>query len=118
MQFDSSDIFHDIHKLVDRDHLAGTEIDGVRNIGRHDPLDAIDAVIDVHEAAGLIAVAPDIDLMLAGGFGVDHFAADRGGGLFASAVPGAVRAVDIVEAGHTGVKAEIFSKVAAHALAE
>ena len=65
----------------------------------HDLADALDAVVDVHEAAGLLAVAPDLDLVLAGLLGVNHLAADRGRRLFAAAVPGAVRAVDIVEAG-------------------
>ena len=84
----------------------------------HDRLDALEAVVDVHEAAGLLAVAPDLDLVLAGSLGLDDLAADGGRRLLAAAVPGAVRAVDVVEAGHARLEAEVLAEVAAHALGE
>ena len=76
------------------------------------------AVIDIHEAAGLLAVAPDVDFVFAAKFGLDDFSADGGGGFFAASVPCAVGAVDVVVAGVAGVEAEVFAEVAAHALAE
>ena len=80
--------------------------------------DALHAVVDVHEAAGLLAVAPDLDLVLAGELGLDHLAADRGGSLLAAAVPGAAAAVDVVEARHARIQAEVLAEVPAHALGE
>ena len=51
-------------------------------------------------------------------FGVDHLAANGGGSFLAAAVPGAMRAIDIVVAGHAGLEAEVLPEVAAHAFAE
>ena len=63
--------------------------------------------------------SPQISISwLAAELGFDHFAADGGGRFFAAAVPGAVRTVDVVEARHARVQAEILAEVAAHALAE
>ena len=81
-------------------------------------LDAAGAVVDVHEAAGLLAVAPDLDLVVAGVLGLDDLAADGGGGLFAAAGPGAEGAVDVVEAGDAALEAVVLFEVAAHALGE
>ena len=77
-----------------------------------------EAVVDVHEAAGLLAVAPDLDLVSPVSLASIDLAADRGRRLLAAAVPGAVRAVDVVEAGHARLEAEVLAEVAAHALAE
>ena len=63
----------------------------------HDAVNALHAVINIHETAGLMAVAPDGDLLVAGVNGFDHLPAQGRRGFFAAAVPGAVRAVDIVE---------------------
>ena len=84
--------------------------------GEH--LGAVDAIVDVLEAAGLVAVAPDFDGVVAGELRFDDLAADGGGGLFAAAVLRAVRAVDVVVAGDAGLDAEVFAEVAAHPLAE
>ena len=79
---------------------------------------AVDAVIDIHEAAGLFAVAPDLDLVLAGELRLGDLAADRGGRLLTPAVPRAVRAVDVVVASDARCQAEVLAEVAAHPLAE
>ena len=91
---------------------------GSTNVALGQPDRAVDAVVDVHERAGLLAVAPDLDLVLARQLGVDHLAADRGRRLLAAAVTGAVRAVDIVVARDPGRDAVVLAEVAAHALAE
>ena len=75
-------------------------------VAHHEAVDALDAVIDVHERAGLLAVAPDLDLRIAAGvalaaaeeLGVGRLPAHRGGGLLAAALPRALLAVDVVEA--------------------
>src|SRR6185312_10028375 len=81
-------------------------------------LGAVDAVGDVLERAGLVAVAPDLDRVVAAHLGLNDLAADRGGGLLAAPLVGAVRAVDVVVAGNARLDAEVFAEVAAHALAE
>ena len=74
---------------------------------------AVDAVVDVHERARLLAVAPDLDLVLARQLGGDHLAADRGRRLLAAAVVGAVRPVDVVVARDPGRDAVVLAEVAA-----
>ena len=102
-----------------RDQLVAAEVERLDDVAVGDQPDrALDAVVDVHEAAGLLAVAPDLDLVLAGQLGGDDLAADRGRRLLAAAVPGAVRAVDVVVARDAGGEAEVLAEVAAHALAE
>ena len=80
-------------------------------------LNALHAVVDIHEAAGLVAGAPDLDFVLAAELGLDHLAANGRRGLFAAAIPGAVRTIDVVEAGHACAETEILPEVAAHPLA-
>ena len=70
-----------------------------------DHVNALHAIVNIHEAAGLVAVAPDEDVLFAGVHGFDDLAAERRGRLFASAVPGAVRPIDVVEAGDEGFHA-------------
>lgn len=70
------------------------------------------AVIDVGEGARLLAVAPHLDL---GGAGED-LAAEGGGRLLAAALPGAVRPVDVVEARHAALDAEVGGVVLAQLL--
>ena len=118
LEFDAGDVFDEVDELVDGDHFGGAEVDGVEDVAVHDGLGAVDAVVDVLEAAGLVAVAPDFDVVGAVEFGLDDFAADGGGGFFASAVEGAVGSVDIVVAGDAGLDAEVFAEVAAHAFGE
>src|SRR5581483_10119712 len=76
------------------------------------------AIVDVHEAAGLLAVAPDLDLVLTGQLGRRHLSGDRGGCLLAATVIGSVRPVDVVIPGDPRLDAEVVAEVAAHALGE
>src|SRR5690349_19100376 len=48
---------------IDGDEFAGTKIDGRGDevVAMRDHVDALHAVVDEHEAAGLLAVAPDVD---------------------------------------------------------
>ena len=109
LEFDAADFLRDGHQFVDRDHLIGAEIDGRGDqlVAVHDLVDAEDAVVDEHEAAGLAAVAPDGDLAAAAVLGLDDLATDRRRRLFPAAIPGTPRAIDIVKAGDRGLEAPL-----------
>ena len=64
----------------------------------HQPADSLDAIVDVAEGAGLFAVAPDLDRLLALEFGHRHLARERGGRLLPAAFPFPERAEHVVEA--------------------
>src|SRR6202000_518845 len=53
---------HDFGKLVDSDQFVGAEIERLFVLRPHDAMDALDAVVDIHERTGLLAVAPYVDL--------------------------------------------------------
>ena len=118
LEFNTGDVFDQVDELVDGNHFGAAEVDRLDDPAFHDGLGAVEAVVDVLEAAGLKAVAPDLDLFGAAELGGDDFAADGGRGLLASAIEGAVRPVDVVVAGDAGLEAEVFHEVAAHALGE
>ena len=91
-------------------------LSGSRVIAGHQPQQALHAVVDVHEGAGLLAVAPDFDL--AAVRGQRDLAGDGGRRLFLAAVVGAQRAVDVVEAHDAGLEAVIVAVVTAQFLGE
>ena len=66
LQFDTSNIFDHADQIIDRDQFTGTQVDGCSDqvIAVHDHVDAFDAVVDVHETAGLVAVAPNVDFQI------------------------------------------------------
>ena len=111
-------LFHDVDQLIDADSFRRAEIDGFEDLGVHDQLDALDAVVDEHEAASLVAGAPDLNLVFAADFGFDHFAANGRGSFLAAAVPGSPRSIHIVKSCDAGVEAEILAEMAAHPFAE
>src|SRR5205085_638224 len=94
------------------------DVDRLDDLAPGQALRALEAVGDVHEAAGLVAVAPDLDLVAAGELGLDHLAAHRRRCLLAAALEGAVGAVNVVVAGDARLKPEVLAEVAAHPLAE
>ena len=98
----AGDLFDLGQQFVDGNQFAGAEVDrrGDQVVAVHDLVNALHAVVNIHEAAGLLAVAPDRDVLLAGVHRLDDLAAERGGRFFAAAVPGAVRAIDVVETGN------------------
>ena len=96
LQFDAGNVFDDVHQLVDRDRLVAAEIERLDDVAGHDHLGALEAVVDVHEAARLLAGAPDLDLVTARQLGLDDLAADRRRRFLAATGPRAVRPVDIV----------------------
>ncbi len=117
-ELDAGDFLDDVDELVDGDQFVAADVDRFDDVAPEEVLGALEAIGDIHEGAGLVAVAPDFDFVFAGEFGLDDLAANGGGGFFAAAVVGAVGAVDVVIAGDAGDEAEIFAEMAAHAFAE
>ena len=79
---------------------------------------ALEAIIDVHEAARLLSVAPDFDLVSPESFACDDLSADRGRRLLAPAVVGAIGAVNVMVSRYARFEPEIFAEMPAHPLAE
>src|SRR5690606_7699196 len=118
LQPQTGDAFRDVDQLIDRHQLIAAEIERLLDQAVHNELSALDAVVNEHEAAGLLPVPPDLDLVPARKLGLDHLAADGGRRLFAATIEGAVWAINVVEARNSRRQAEILAKVPAHALAE
>src|SRR5690606_24789265 len=114
----AGDLLDDVDELVDGDQLAAADVERLVHVAAGEAQGPLDAVVDEHEAARLLAVAPDLDLVGAGQLGLGHPAADGRRVLLAASGPGAVGAVDVVVAGYVGGQAEVLVEVAAHAHAE
>src|SRR5205814_9187440 len=95
--------------------LVGSEVEGLGIVALRDPVDALDAVRDERERAGLLAVAPDLDLVAVGRN--RHLARDGRRRLLAAAVVRALGAVDVVEPRDARLQAVIVAVVAAEELA-
>src|SRR4030095_11538785 len=104
-QTDAGDLFDHVDQPVDGHRLARAEVE------RYVHLDA-------HQRAPLPAVAGDFDVLIAADDGGNNLAADRRRRLLAAAVPGAERAVDVVEARDPDLQAEVLREMAAHAFGE
>src|SRR6202011_162746 len=115
---DAGDLLDDVDQAVDADQLVAADVQGVDDVALRQPDRAVVAVVDIHERAGLLAVAPDLDLVLARELGSDHLAADGGRRPLAAASVGAFGTVDVVVARAPGGDAVILAVVAGHALAE
>ncbi len=58
----AGDVADEIDEAVDGDQLVRPEVQRFMVAGFHDPIDALNAIVDMHERACLKAVAPDLDL--------------------------------------------------------
>src|SRR5688572_29143914 len=63
---DAGCVGHEIGQRIDADQAVLPEVDRLRVAGFHEASDPRDAVVDVAERAGLLAVSPDLDLSVAG----------------------------------------------------
>ncbi len=86
----------------DRVTVTATQRGGDHLLAMHDLVDTVETVRNVHKTARLAAIAPNLDLVISGIHGRDHFAAEGRRGFFTSSIPGAVRAKYVVEAGDKG----------------
>src|ERR1043166_5690925 len=117
-QFDFGDVFDEVHQLIDRHQFAAPQVERFQDVTGEDGLRSLKAVIDVHETAGLMAVAPDFNFMLSRELGLDDFPADCGRRLFPPAIVSAIRPINIMETGDAGLNPKILTKMAAHSFAE
>lgn len=119
LQLNARDIFNDIHELIDGHAFSRSEVDGIMpRFTVRDHVDAFEAIGDVHEGAGLIAVAPNFNFVFSGEFRRNDFAADGGRCLFSTTVPSAEGSVNIVESSDAGRNVKIFAEMTAHTFAE
>src|SRR6185369_8684383 len=77
LELDGGDFLEHVHELVDCRGLRATEVHRAGDAGAGKLVDALDAVVDVEEAAGLRAVAPDGNLVDAAELGRNDLFAQR-----------------------------------------
>src|SRR5712692_337388 len=116
LQLDSGNFLRDIDQLIYRYGLTRSEIDRLQNLGIHDQMDAFQAVINEHEATGLIAWAPDIDFVLTENLCFDYFPADGRGSFLPPSVPCTPRPVDVMKPCNARVETIILPEVPTHPL--
>ena len=89
---------YDIDELVDRYHFLRSDIYRAIKLGSCEPYRSLQAFINVKEGAGLLTVAPDLNLSSA----LDHcdLPADCSGHLFSTAVPGPSWSKNVVVTGY------------------
>jgi len=103
--------------VYDLDQLLASKIKRLCKLALHNELGTLKAVIDIHEAARLLAVAPYFDFVSTGQLGLNNFSADCCGSLLATSVVGAVRAIYIMVTYDSCLEPTIFGKMPAHPLA-
>ncbi len=106
----------EVYQLVDGHQAVAAQIERMRVIGEHKTVDALHAIIDVEERAGLVAIAPDFDFVAV--VCQRDFAAQGCRGFFPPAFVFAQGTVDVVEAGNTDLHAVIFRVVLAELFRE
>src|SRR5262249_36633593 len=116
LELEAGDILHHSHHLVDGDKLVAAQIERLAAIALQDAQGAFRAIVDVDEASRLLAVAPDVDGVIAGDFRLRHLAADRRRRLLAPAIVGAEGSIAVVIARHARGDEIILHEVPRHAL--
>src|SRR5438445_11099552 len=107
----ASDLRDDVDQLVDGHHAVLPQIQRLRVVGVHKSSDSANAVVDEAEGTSLLTISPNFDLVRAGELRHRHLSTDRRRGLFPTAVPGAERTEDIVEADYSGLHTVLFAVV-------
>src|SRR5579872_22187 len=112
----TGDLFRNIDQLVDRHHLRRSQVERFNHVRVHDHLRALEAIVDVHEAARLVAVTPDRNFRVAFRLCLNYLAADSSRSFFAATRPRSVWTINVVIPRHPRTKTVIFAEVTAHAL--
>ena len=86
--------------------------------GFHQTRHSAHAIIDVHEGSRLLAISPDLYLVIPRVGRLDDLAAESSRRLLAPSDPGPEGAVDVVKAEDPHVEAKVLVKIPAHALRE
>ena len=107
----SCDLGDNLHQLVNRDHAVLAQVDRIMKIGLRQPIDALNAVINIAVGPFLETMAPNLDHTTV--LCLHHLATNRRRRFLATPVVGSQRTEYVVEADHTRVHAEIFTIVTA-----
>src|SRR5271168_2748485 len=118
LQTYTRDIFDNVDELVDADHFIAANVQRLDEVGLHQPLGALKAVVDIHEASGLLAIAPYFDLMIACHHRKRDFARNRSRSLLAPPVPRSERSIHVVIATDPRPQTKVFAEMAAHSFTE
>src|SRR5215472_2893281 len=94
-KFDSGDALNDVHKAVDGHNLVAAEVKRFNDIAGENRLGSLQAIIDIHEAAGLMPIAPNLDFMLSRELRLNDFATNGCGCLLPAAVVSSERTVNV-----------------------
>ena len=103
---------HGLH-IVHGDHFVGTDVHRLGEVALGETQDALDAIVDVGERARLLTVTPHFDFA----FSRRSLTAERRRRLFATALPRAVRTVNVVESTDARLNTKILLVVLVHFLA-
>ena len=112
---DPGNLGNHVGQLVDGHHAVRAQVQRGDVIGTHQAVDAFQAIVNVAEGTGLLAIAPHLDLVVAGQLGDGDLAGHGCRSFFAAAIPGALVAEDVVETDDAGLQAVILAVVGAQA---
>src|SRR5215472_11096328 len=115
-QLHAGNVFHDVDQLINGDEFARPKIQWLVDFAFREGDCASDAVVDVHKAACLVTVAPDLNLVVARKLRFEHLAAYGRRRLLAASHPGALWTVHVVITCNSALQTEIFLEMPAHAL--
>mmetsp|Transcript_17233 Transcript_17233/g.50061 ORF Transcript_17233/g.50061 Transcript_17233/m.50061 type:complete len:245 (+) Transcript_17233:449-1183(+) len=93
--------------VVHGDHLVRADVERLGVVRHHQADDALHGVVHVAEGAGLLAVAPHLELR----GGREGLAAEGSGRLLPAALPRALRPVDVVKAADAALHAKVLRVV-------
>src|SRR5215211_2261611 len=97
---------HHVHQLVDGYQLVSSQVERAGIVGAHDAVDALHAVVHVHERTSLLPISPNLYLVSVSG--QSHLTADRRRSLLFTPLVGTQRAIDVVETDHAGLEAVVL----------
>mmetsp|Transcript_22514 Transcript_22514/g.73858 ORF Transcript_22514/g.73858 Transcript_22514/m.73858 type:complete len:367 (-) Transcript_22514:147-1247(-) len=92
-----SDVHGHVRHVVHRDHLVGSDVEGLLVVGSHHAVQSLNSIVDVAEASCLLAISPHLELLRSS----KRLTQEGSWRLLASSLPGSVRTVDVVEAHDT-----------------
>jgi hypothetical protein len=107
----TGDFGHQIHQLIDTDQFVRSQVERLRIIGAHNPVDSFNAVVDVHERTALFSISPDLYFISVGSQG--DLATDSRWSLLLASFLSAQGSVVIVEAERSSVEAVVFTVILA-----
>src|SRR3954467_11576015 len=111
-------IFDHFHQTVDCRQLIRPQVQRLFDVAVHDLVDSLNTVIDVHKATGLLAVAPDLNLVLTRLDSANDLTANCRRRLLAATVPCSMWTIHIVEPSDARRKSIVLTEMATHPFRE